>query len=278
MSSRFLIRLIALFTVAAAGLSLAFLPGAQAKPGSCGRASGCTAFELQHAGSTYGWYPTASRYEFIGGVPSAFKKAGKGGYTTHSGMLVLKATRDAALSTTWKLSARTGRWETRFRIAQMRGAAASASAYTLRIGLVPPRGSGHCGGQGITVLDYHPSKSRTAGFEVNTLPNYQFVKTVKSGRTLGKNQWHTVAVEVTKKRISFYLDARVVAKENRPTALLNVPLRMKFALLPVAGQQMRNTALSLDWARYWTMKKAGKHQDQVRNAPTMRQTVNAKAC
>ncbi|MGO4256778.1 hypothetical protein [Marmoricola sp. RAF53] len=278
MSSRLLSRLIALCAVAGVGLSLALVPSAQAQPGACGRASGCTAFELQHAGSTYGWYPTASRYEFKGGVPSAFKKSGKGGYKTHSGMLLLKATRNAGLSTTWTLSKRTGRWETRFKVSKMRSAVESAEAYTLKIGLIPPRSSAHCGGQGITMLKYHPSQSRTAGMEVNTLPANQFVKSVKSGRSIGQDQWHTVAVEVGKNRISFYLDARVVAKETRPAALLDVPLRMRFALIPVAGKPMRDTVLSLDWARYWTMKKVGKHQDQVRRAPLMKLQPNPKAC
>lgn len=266
MSSRLLVRLIALTAVLGVGVSLALVP-AQART-----------LAKPHAGSVYDWYPVASRYEFKGGVPRQFKKSGRGGYDTHNGMLELHADRDARLRSTWNLSARTGRWETRFRIAHEHGSSRRGADYTLKIALVPPKGTSHCGGQGITLLSYTPRKPHTAKFEIYTLPAHKFTKNVGSPRTIGNDEWHTVAVEIKPTRISFYLDAHVVAKEARPASRLDVPLRLRYSLVPVAHSVMRDTRLQLDWARYWTLRKSGSHQDQVRAAPSMKRHANPTAC
>lgn len=283
MSSRRTLRRLALFAVAALSASLAVAVPVEAAPGSCGRPSGCTAFELQHAGSTFGWYPVASRYEFKTREgktpPKAFRKKGKGAYTTRGGMLELRADSDVRTSVAWNLEKRTGRWETRFRTDEMRGANKKHSSYELRIELLPEAKLQHCGGLGITMLSYKPSKQRTAKFAIHTLPNKSFRKTYKTPRVIGNDEWHTLAVEVTPKRISWYVDAKVIAKETRRDAMPNVPLRMKFSLVPKKGAtQSRDTRLNLDWARYWTLKKKGKNQSKVANAPRTKAGINPGVC
>lgn len=265
MSSRLTFRLIALCAAAAAAVSLASLPNAQAAAGK------------PHAGSVFGWYPVASRHEFRGPVPSAFKKSGKGKHLTRNGMLTLIANQQARINSTWTLSARTGRWEARFRTDQI--TRSGSADYTLQISLIPTTSAAqHCGGQGISLLRYHPSKPKTAHLEINTLPKHRHTKTVRSDRTIGDDQWHTIAAEVRPNRISFYLDARVVAKETRPTALLDVPLKLQFSLIPAPNRRTRSTRLSVDWARYWTLRKAGTNQAKVRNAPPMAYSTNPNAC
>lgn len=281
MSSRRTLRLLALFAVVSLTATLAAVLPAQARPGACGRPSGCTAFELEHSGATFGWYPAASRYEFKTSEgktpPKAFVKKGKGAYTTRGGMLELRADSNARLSTAWSLRKRTGRWETRFRTDEMRGAT-KGERYELRIELLPDAKKQHCGGQGITMLTFKPNKQHRARFAIHTLPNKSFRKTYVTPREIGNDQWHTLAVEVKKNRISWYLDAKVIAKETRPAAMLDVPLRMKFSLVPKDGAKMRDTRLNIDWARYWSLKKKGKNQDKVAKAPRTKLGKNPTVC
>ncbi|MET3961125.1 hypothetical protein ABIE44_001059 [Marmoricola sp. OAE513] len=274
------LRLIALLALGALATSLAVVLPAQAKPGSCGRPSGCTAFELQHAGSTFGWYPVVSRHEFKGGVPSSWKKKGRGGYGTNNGMLELYANKDARLSTTWTLSKATGRWETRFRTDRMRSATRKGLDYTIRIQLIPTKKSAqHCGAQGVTMLNYRRAKPHTAAFEIHTLPNNVFKKVIGHKRNIGHDEWHTIAVEITRKRISWYVDAKVVAKEVRPAALLNVPMKMKFSLIPPKKNvHMRDAKIQIDWGRYWNLKKKGKNQSKVAKAPRTKRHTAKHVC
>src|SRR3954467_6665989 len=101
----------------ALGLLTSAVPGTEA---SCGRSSGCTAFELVHAGASYGWYPVKHRYEFKGGrkAPRSWHKAGRGKLYQQNGMLTLVAPKGRAgdVRTIWTgVGYRQGRWETRMR-------------------------------------------------------------------------------------------------------------------------------------------------------------------
>src|SRR4051812_38596654 len=102
------------------GLFSPVLPSAQALP--CGRVSGCTAFELVHAGASYGWYPVKHRYEFKGGrkAPKEWRLAGHGKQYQQNGMLTLVARkgRSTGVRTLWKgVGYKQGRWEVRMRTA-----------------------------------------------------------------------------------------------------------------------------------------------------------------
>lgn len=89
------------------------------KAGPCGRVTGCTHFELVHAGATYGWYPTAQRYEFETKdhvlPPPVWTHTGTPTeWNDHFGTLMVSAS-TGDVTTTWTQAHRTGRWETRFR-------------------------------------------------------------------------------------------------------------------------------------------------------------------
>ncbi|MDH2413496.1 family 16 glycosylhydrolase [Nocardioides sp. CER19] len=240
------------------GLFTSAIPSAEA---SCGRPSGCTKFELIHAGSSYGWYPVKHRYEFIGGrkAPKTWHRAGRGKLYQQNGMLTLVAPkgRSAGVRTVWTgVGYREGRWEVRMRTDRE---SKGNTDYRVVMSLVPEsKRQRHCGAQDIDFLDYSPSKAHTANFNIKTLPNRRFAASEALSRKVGHDEWHEFAVEVTKNHISWFIDAHVVRTERRPAALSGKKYTMQAALVPVAGHRMNKTRLQLDWARYWTMKKKSK--------------------
>lgn len=188
------------------------------KAGACGRASGCTKFELVHAGSTYGWYPAAQRYEFetrdhvlpprvwsYTGTPTE--------WDDHFGTLMVAASTGDVV-TTWQQPHVTGRWETRFRslswTKRVRNPQPSptgtptpspstsagtsprmtpasdvvigpAVPYRVRIRLVPANGA-PC--QWISMLDYDPAAQNTATFQIET-PSASFSDVLTTARHVG---------------------------------------------------------------------------------------------
>jgi len=219
-----------------------FTPAQPSAQAACGRPSGCTAFELVHAGASYGWYPARHRYEFIGGrrAPSEWHRSGPGKLYQQNGMLTLVSrkgvTRD--VRTIWTGVGYTqGRWEVRMRTARESS------------GKADPR----------VVLSLTPTKrAHTANFNIHTLPHNRFHAAKSLSRKVGADEWHEFAVEVTKTHISWFIDAKVVRTERRPAALSGAKLTMQAALLTDPGKAMNKTRLQLDWARYWTMKKKSK--------------------
>lgn len=242
------------------GLLLASLlplsPARAGVPGSCGRPSGCTAFELVHAGATYGWCPVARRFEFKTGVPSVWQHAGRGSLTTTHGMLTLQGRR-GDLSTVWNgTSRKQGRWEVRMRTDRLPARRTDLTDYTVRVALEPARPEdAHCGAQQVTLLDYSPASPTTAGFSVHALPDLSFDASTTTRRAVGSGQWHEFAVEVPPDHVSWFVDARVVATQPTSAALFAVPLHLVVSLVSTPGAAMQPTRVQLDWARYWTLRK-----------------------
>jgi len=283
-------RLLLGLVLALACLGLMRVPSdANGAPGSCGKPEGCTDFELQHAGSTFGWYPSAKqaatemkRFEFKeknGVVPAGWSHQGKGMFKTTNGMLGLYADQGGTVSTTWSFAATTGRWETRLKLDKMATGPEGTTNYTTTVALVPQKAADvHCGAQGITLLKYRPAQPNIAKFAIKTLPDNVYGKSLTTERAVGDGQWHTWAVEITAKRISWYVDAEVIAREVRTPAMLNVPLRLKVTLTGVPGASMQSAKAQLDWARYWSLVKPGKNQDLVAKAPLTGRSANPTAC
>ena len=262
------------------GLLLATLlplsPARAGTPGSCGRPSGCTAFELIHAGATYGWYPVARRYEFKGGVPAEWAHLGKGTLRTTHGMLSLQGRR-GDISTVWTGNPRKqGRWEVRMRTTTLKARRTDLTDYTVRVALVPVRAQdAHCGAQQATLLDYSPTAPRAAGFSLNALPDLALETAVTTTRTVGADQWHEFAVEVAPDHVSWFVDAQVVATQPTTAAYFSVPLRMQVSLVSTPGATMQPTRVQLDWARYWTLRK---HSRLPVTAPPPTSGTYAGAC
>lgn len=243
-------------TVLAASL-MAAVP-AVARAYDCG-ATRCTAFQLIHAGASYGWYPAHWRYEFedrsVHQVPREWHRSGDASLYQTNGMLTLVAkggrqTRPAATTLT-RYQATEGRWEVRMRTNTItRG----HQDYAVQIALAPAdRAQRGCGSHDVDLLDFQPRHQRTARFAIHT-PGTAYTFSKNLVRPVGKDQWHEFAVEITPNRISWFIDAQVVATEPRVGAS-PVPLQLQARLVPTGNARMNKTRLQLDWARYWTLAK-----------------------
>lgn len=74
----------------------------------------------------------------------------------------------------------------------------------------------------------------------------------------GQGGWHTLAVEITPARISWFVDAKVVETLRTPAAVPGVRLVPQLVMRDVDGAAMIDTRLQADWVRYFSLK----HPDQ----------------
>lgn len=270
-----------LAVVAALGilLSLLTIPSAQGYP--CGRASGCTPFELVSAGASYGWYPVKHRYEFIGHTPPReWKVAGRGKQAQRNGMLTLiarKGKKTHPVTSTWTgkdFYYDKGRWETRMRMAPESRA---GRPYFVQVALTPAKKKRYyCGAQDINILHWSPAEPSTAQFDVKTLPNARFTMKKKLSRSITNDEWHVFAVEVTKKRVLWFVDGKIAANEPRDEALSGEKFKFQVRLVPTKpGKVHQKFRIQLDWARYWTLKKPNKRSV---SAPKTKRVKNKAAC
>lgn len=267
--------------LAALGIMLSLLtPPAQAYP--CGRPSGCTSFELVSAGAAYGWYPVKHRYEFKGGPhePKEWKLAGRGKQAQRNGMLTLfarKGRQTKPVTSTWTGKSfyySKGRWETRMRMAPE---SRTGKPYLVQLALTPAKKKRYyCGAQDINILHWSPSAPNTARVDVKSLPNHRFTKEKRLSRSITNDQWHVFAVEVTKKRVLWFVDGKIAANEPRDEALSGEKFKFQVRLIPTApGKIHEKFRIQLDWARYWTLKKPNKKSV---SAPKTTRVKNKAAC
>ena len=74
-------------------------------------------------------------------------------------------------------------------------------------------------------------------------------------RDLRNRAWHTYAVEITKRHISWFVDTRVMRTETRPAALSGVRYRPQFVMQATHGKRMRPSWMQADWVRYYTLQR-----------------------
>ena len=86
----------------------------------------------------------------------------------------------------------------------------------------PRNGDDRCGANAIVLAKYMPGRQRVTG-SVRTLPRNSF--TYSRARDLRNRAWHTYAVEITKRHISWFVDTRVVRTETRAGGALRRPYR-----------------------------------------------------
>lgn len=244
---------------------------ALAKRGSCGRASGCTKFELIHAGSTYGWYPAARRYEFKSaqGVhpPAVWHLTGKAAVWASgkagSGTLATKVEADSGdVYSDWRQAWVTGRWEVRFRSMSQRdpgsatvkvkdpstgyGMMVPGVDYNVRLELVPSGSRDQrCTPTSVLLAGYNPAVRRHASIGV-TAPDASFAGAVTPWSQVGdldadrhwagpvnskKSAWHVWAVELKPTVITWFLDGKVVRRAPRPVSTRSTAFSLRSSLL-----------------------------------------------
>ena len=210
-----------------------------------------------HAGNTYGWWNKGIvwREEFetpyTGQMGPQWQASGPGQVWHQNGMLTLNATSAGSLSATLAgPGAEVGRWETRLRSRQY---GHGNARYRVLAELVPAAGAEeHCGGRNIALTSYTPN-GHAANVYARTLPNVAY-KAAKPDMDLGADRWHTYAVEVTRERISWFIDAHVVFTENRDDLLSGVPLTVRFTMEAKPDRVMNISRMQMDWVRHWSLE------------------------
>jgi hypothetical protein len=225
-----------------------------------------------NAQTTYGWGKPAWQDDFVGARKDIWKvRAGNGNVRNQHGMMTLNTGRSGNVTATLRGSGHDrGRWEIRLRSRQYE---AAATSYRVRTELVPAGSRAqHCGARDVALESYRLGGSR-AHFYIHTLPDNSFNDHV--GMNLGNDVWHTFAVEVTPKRISWFVDGHVITTERRSAALSGVPLTVRFRMLAEGGKRMNQSRMQMDWVRYFTLRKPNKKSV---DAPRARRTTYAGAC
>jgi hypothetical protein len=231
-----------------------------------------------HAGNTYGWWDkgVSWREEFeqpySGPTGSQWRASGSGEVVHQNGMLTLNTTTSGSLSARLGFEgSEVGRWETRLRSRQYgRG----GGRYKVVAALVPAGDRDqHCGAQDIALESYRIGSSKV-NLYARSLPDVAW-RGSRDGMDLGRDRWHTYAVEVTRDRISWFVDAHVVQTERRPEVWSGVPLVPQFTMQAAPGRAMNVSRMQMDWIRHWSLEAP---DDLSVDAPPTRPGRYGKAC
>jgi Glycosyl hydrolases family 16 len=227
-----------------AALALALAPAAQADhahpPGPV------------NAQTTFDWGKPIWQDDFVGPLKDIWRTKGPGLVRNQHGMLTLNTARTGTVSATLAGAGHeVGRWEIRLR---SREYGRDHASYKVRTELVPAANRPqHCGARDVALNSYTLGGNRAHHY-VRSLPARQ--STAHTGVNLGNDRWHTFAVEVTKGRVSWFVDGHVISTENRAEAISSVPYTVKFTMLGEAGKRMNAARMQMDWLRYFTLRKA----------------------
>jgi hypothetical protein len=168
--------------------------------------------------------------------------------------------------------ARYGRWEARVRAVERE---TGHKTFTFNWELVPVGGKKkyHCGARSIVMASYRPGHDRVARGAVRTLPRNQFAFSRKVD--LRSRAWHTYAVEVTPKRISWFVDTKVIRTERRAAALSGVTFKPRFRIQGDPDARMNSSWMQMDWVRYYDLHRPNAKSTK---APAMARRTYKAAC
>ena len=239
-----------------------------------------------NAANTYGWRPAKWAYNWFEPCehttdncePRQYSfrpwrrfSSGSGIAYIRWGMMVLDSSverfnfpsRGSVTAILNRRGARYGRWEMRLRAPVWYD---GGRDYRVLAELVPADPTKRrCGGRNIALASFTAGGSRVRAFARNAGQQWTYTK---RHMALGRWNWHTYAVEVTPRRISWFIDAHVVATLRNPQAISDVRLTPRLRLRGVPGAAMDRARLGVDWVRHWTLEKP--NQKSVRApAPTV---------
>ncbi len=165
-----------------------------------------------------------------------------------------------------------GRWEARVRAVELES---RHRTFSFNWELVPVGGrrTYHCGAQSIVLASYRPGDSEVVRGAVRTLPDREF--SFSKRLDLRSRAWHTYAVEVTPRRISWFVDTRVIHTERRAGALSGVTYKPRFRIEGDPDARMNTSRMQMDWVRYYDL-----HRPNAKSvdAPAMTRRTYNRAC
>jgi hypothetical protein len=149
-------------------------------------------------------------------------------------------------------SATYGRWETAMRIRS--AFERNARAYNVVAELVPAKASDYdCGSRNIQIASISPF-SRQVRFGVRSA-KYQWTGTATASATPLQRP-HTVAVEVAKRHITWFLNGAPVGSVTDAAALSGVRMTLRLSLEGDGRAEMNQTSLISDWQRGFPLSTA----------------------
>lgn len=188
------------------------------------------------------------------------------------GMLTINGTADGhnVGATLTGHARRYGRWETRVRAEQY---SSGHTPYRVVAELIPAGDRKyHCGSRNIVLASYKLGTGR-AHMSIRTLPNVEY--TYSKRLNLRPGPFHTYAVEVTRRHISWFVDAHVVMTERRKAARSATMYAVRFRLVSEKGARMNPGRMQMDWVRYYTLERPNAKSIK---APRARRGTYAGAC
>ncbi|WP_090968184.1 family 16 glycosylhydrolase [Nocardioides exalbidus] len=154
-----------------------------------------------------------------------------------------------------------GRWETRLNPLVYAG---GATDYTVKVELLPESDAARgCDARAITMFEARPS---TPGISIGARSGatawQRNLPEVVSGQT-----FHAYAVEVTKKKITWFVDGRVVGRVTDTAAISGQPLTVRISMQASGDVPMRTTRTLADWVRAWPLGKGSPTRGGARLTP-----------
>lgn len=224
------------------------------------------------AAQKFGWRPSQFDFAWVAGESLSTPPyrgqnpkgwwldtgTGLGRAAKHNGGLALESSRDYAGSGDRGTTAVTmqdnpmkyGRWEVRVRVKSVEG---NARDYRSRVELVPARAADYCRGKrNITVgeIRAHSGKMRFGAKSVKRHRKWSGTRRVGNVN----NRAVALAVEVTRKHVSFFHNSKVIGTAPR-AAVPNVPLTLRLSLVGKGQQEMNSTEAKYDWVRGFSLKR-----------------------
>jgi len=231
-----------------------------------------------NAANTFKWGPMAERWEWEAGEstdPWQIYADGTGRSSIYMAMLALESgmqggqmVSNGTVKATLHNAGHTyGRWEARVRGPIFQSGNAD---YTMGLNLVPT-----CATAATPCTAPSVNLGTWTGYQSATTIGVCKGSTVWStSRSLARNRdnWHTLGVEITPKRIVWFIDAKVAAVLKNRSAVPGVPLVPQMVLQgKPGGARMNRTKLTADWIRYYTLKQ--KDKGRIRGAAPAAHTV-----
>ncbi|MFC6288193.1 hypothetical protein ACFP3Q_14045 [Nocardioides sp. GCM10027113] len=161
-----------------------------------------------------------------------------------------------------------GRWEVRLRA---RSHESSRGDYRAKVELVPVSAADHdCGARSITVADF-AAHGRRVLMGANAV-----TRKWRRSRDVGPldNRPMAVAVEVTRRHISWFVNGRVAATLKNQAAIPDVPLTLRLSLVGKGKREMNHTDLISDWQRGFTLE----HGRTVASGPGLASSPFSGGC
>ena len=201
-----------------------------------------------HAGSEFGWGKAPVDYRFVGPLKhSQWRVKGPGAVRNQHGMLTLNTGKRGTVSATQITKGHeVGRWEIRLRSRQY---GHGHQNYRVLTELVPAgKRPEYCGANNIALEAYTPNKTMVSHY-IRSRPDNRYI--MRKGMGLKNDQWHTFAVEVTRKRSRANLERLLTQPcpycggRGRIRSIATICLNLRKELLRLRGKRTLQSELLL---------------------------------